>query len=110
MVYANDRLLGSPWNDMPLESTDFPEADIWYGAKYSTWVNEDIGVGDLYARLEGPDDETIVARCGDETSSVITAERAPHWPAVNDELSKVLAFVPVVGMLMPVAGTSRIRT
>ena len=29
IVYANDRLLGSPSDDRPLESTGFPEADIW---------------------------------------------------------------------------------
>ena len=103
MVYANDRLLGSPSDDMPIESTGFPEADIWFGADYSTWVNEDTGVGYLYVRLEGTDDETIVARCGDKTSASSTVERAPHWPAVIDGLSKVLAFVPLVGMLMPVA-------
>lgn len=103
-IYANNQLIGSPSDDKPAEAVPgVPEVDIHFGADYRTWVNDDAGVGHLYTRLDGADDARFVATCGDQESMAVTVDAAPQWPAALDVTSKVLAWVPIVGMLMPVA-------
>lgn len=102
-IYANDRLIGSPSDDKPAQIVGIAEVDIHFGADYRTWVNEETGVGYLYTSFDGSHDEVMVARCGENTSPAVTVKRAPRWPGVMDAASRVLIWIPIVGMMMPAA-------